>query len=76
MRLLLSLLAGLSIFVDEAGAQSATQSQDSAVAAIKKLGGKVVVDLRLKGSPVVRVDFRRQNVSDAALDYVRTFPNL
>jgi hypothetical protein len=49
--------------------QAADQSE--AVAAIKKLGGKVEVDEAAAGKPVVKVDFQKAPVSDADLEHLK-----
>ena len=54
-----------------------SKSQDEAVAAIEKLGGKVVVDQSRPEKPVIGVDFGwNKRVTDRDLEVLKSFPHL
>ncbi len=50
--------------------------QAKAVAAITKLGGKVTVDEKSPGKPVIEVDLMDTQVTDAGLGHLAMFPHL
>src|SRR5260370_23679688 len=62
--------------------QSMLRAQDSeaktarAIAAIKKLGGKVEVDAKSPGMPVVAVDLKHTQVVDASLEHLKELTRL
>jgi hypothetical protein len=51
-------------------------TQDAAVAAIRKLGGRVERDAEAPGKPVVAVDLYRTPVSDVGLAHLKGLANL
>ena len=50
--------------------------QEKAIAAIKRVGGKIIVDNTARGKPVIGVDFRRNKIIDSDLKYLQTFTEL
>ncbi len=54
----------------------ATAGQEEAIAAIKKLGGKVMIDNKRDGKPVVGVDLSDTKVTDADLALLKQLPDL
>ena len=50
-----------------ANAAEPVETQEQAIAAIKKLGGKVTIDKKSPNKPVIKVDFRRTKVTDDGL---------
>ncbi len=50
--------------------------QAKAIAEIEKLGGKVTVDKKSPGKPVIRVDLHGSEVTDAALEHVKGLTEL
>ena len=58
------------------GSQSATLTQEQAIAEIEKLGGKVTIDEKSPDKPVIRVDFSRTEVTDDGLEHLIGLTNL
>ena len=75
MRILLCLLLTCSVLATDAQAQTARESQAVAVAAIRKLGGKVTFDKKNPGKPL-RVTLRGSKVTDAGLVHLKGLTNL
>src|SRR4249919_1878112 len=65
-------LAGLFLVVTSSvlRAQDKEAANERAIAAIKRLGGKVEVDRNRPGLPVVEVDLRHTKVIDASLEHL------
>jgi len=57
-------------------AERTTASQAAAVAAIKKLGGRVTLDEKNLGKPVIGVNLSRQPVTDAGLEHLKRLTSL
>ena len=57
-------------------AQYSKAEQESAIAAIKKLGGKVEVDTKSPGMPVVGVNLKRTKIVDASLEHLKGLTRL
>jgi len=49
---------------------------DWAIAYFKKLGGKVTVDEKSPGKPVIELDLMKTKINDAGLVYLKVFNNL
>jgi len=77
MRILSCLLLTWSVIATDAQAQTAKESQATAVAAIRKLGGNVTFDEKSPGKPLVSVDLSSTKVTDAGLVHLKglTPPN-
>jgi hypothetical protein len=71
MRILLCLIMTCSVLATDSQAQTTNNSQAAAVAAIKKLGGKVTFDKKNPGKPIVRDYLRGHNVTDAGLVHLK-----
>ena len=65
-----------SVLATDSQAQTTNNSQAAAVAAIKKLGGKVTFDKKNPGKPIVRDYLRGHNVTDAGLVHLKGLRNL
>ena len=52
------------------------ETQEQAIAAIKKLGGRVTFDEKSPNKPVIDVDLSRTNVTDAGLVHLKGLTNL
>jgi internalin A len=76
MRLLCCLLMLWSALLSDAEAQTTKASQEAAVAAIKKLGGRVTFDEQDPGKPVVHVSLFGQDVTDASLEHLKEMTSL
>ena len=76
MRILPYLLLTWSLIAADVQAQTAKESQADAVAAIKKLGGRVAFDKRKPGKPVVTVILSGPKVTDAGLVHLKGMTNL
>ena len=50
--------------------------QARAIAEIEKLGGKVTIDEKSPGKPVITVDLRQTEVTDAGLEHLKRLPRL
>ena len=75
-RIALSILA-LSLICAHAGcAAKPKEGQAKAIAAIEKLGGRVTVDEKSPGKPVVGVRLSDANVTDADLEHIEALTNL
>jgi hypothetical protein len=57
-------------------AQDAKAEQERAIGEIKKLGGKVEVDIKRPGTPVVGVDLKHTKVGDASLEHLKGLTHL
>ncbi len=58
------------------GSESVTLTQEQAIAGIEKLGGKVTIDEKSPGKPVIRVDFSRTEVTDDGLELLKGLTSL
>jgi Leucine-rich repeat (LRR) protein len=57
-------------------AQDGKAKQERAIAEIKKLGGKIEVDINKPGGPVVGVDLKHTKVVDVSLEHLQGLTNL
>lgn len=86
MRVLCCLLLGWSVLLSGCGEsqedasvpvkpdekpQAANESKEDALAAIKKLGGRVTFDEKSPGKPLVGVDFHNSKRADAEVEQVK-----
>jgi len=76
MRILPCLLLAWSVISTDVQAQTMKESQDAAVAAIRKLGGNVRFDEKSPGKPLVSVDLSDTKVSDAGLVHLKGLTKL
>lgn len=79
MKLYVSLvLAGIVLIVTQRAllAQDGQTEKERAIAAIKAMGGKVVVDSKRPGSPIVGVDLSHTKITDASLEHLKALPTL
>jgi len=69
-----SLLAAAVVVVSAGRGPFAAEkvSEEQAIAEIQKLGGKVTLDEKSSGKPVIAVDFRGTQVTDAVLEHEKT----
>ena len=67
--LLLFVLLGFDFAapIPSANAAGLVETQEQAIAAIKKLGGKVTIDKKSPNKPVIEVDLSRTKVTDKGL---------
>ena len=73
----LMLVLGLSLVVVASGwAAEANTDQAKAIAEVKKLGGKVVVDEKSPGKAVIGVDLQNTKVTDAGLKHLEGLTKL
>ena len=78
MRLLCCLLMLCSVLLSGCGGskESKEDAKANAVAAIKKLGGKVQINGFQAGEPVVKVVLYQQPVTDAGLEHLKGMTSL
>ena len=76
MRILPCLLLAWSVISTDVQAQTVKESQDAAVAAIRKLGGNVTFDEKSPGKPLVSVDLMDSKVTDAGLVHLKGLTKL
>src|ERR1700746_2475176 len=57
-------------------AQTSRPDEAEAITTVKKLGGRVTLDPKLPGKPVVAIDFYGTKVSDAELKNLGAFKHL
>jgi hypothetical protein len=76
MRGLFCLLLVWSALLNDAKAQTAKESQAAAVAAIKKLGGKVTFDEENPDKPLIGVDLSNSRTTDAGLMHLKGLTSL
>jgi hypothetical protein len=75
-RTLLPILTLSLVFASSTWAAEPSADQAKAIAAIEKLGGKVTVDEKSPGKPVIGVTFSHMAIPDAGLEYLKGLPNL
>src|ERR1043166_211196 len=72
-----TLAAALLLFTrSSACAAGDNAEQDRAIAKIENLGGKVELDEKRPGKPVIKVDLRRTKVTDGDLEILKGFTHL
>lgn len=76
MRVLCCLLLVWSALLSEAKPQATKESQDAAVAAIKKLGGRVEFDEKDPDKPLIGVNFFGTDLTDAGLVHLKSLTSL
>lgn len=77
IRIALSMLTlGLSLAPVLSWAAEPNADQAKAIAAIEKLGGKVTIDEKRAGKPVVAVDWAGSKVTNAGLTYLKGLPQI
>src|SRR5215217_123069 len=71
-------LAGISLAVIQPTprTQDSGEKTERAIAAIKELGGKVEVDTKSPGTPVVGVNLKHTKVVDASLEHLKGLTRL
>jgi internalin A len=74
--MLLSLVLGLPIWVASAWAAEPNPKQAKAIVEIKKLGGKVTLDEKSPGKPVMGADLMDTQVTDEGLKCLRALHRL
>ena len=76
LAMLVGLLVVASNAVGENKVVKRSDAEKKAIAAIKKLGGRVKVDDEKPGKPVISVDLRRTKVTDAGLVHLKGLTEL
>ena len=76
LAMLVGLLVVASNAVGEDKVVKRIDAEKKAIAAIKKLGGKVTFDEKKPGKPVISVNLRRTEVTDAGLVHLKGLKNL
>ena len=76
MRILPFVLLTWLVLLADAQAQTAKESQDAAVAAIRKLGGTVTFDEENPGKPLIGVNLSSTKVTDAGLQHLKGLTKL
>ena len=69
-------LSMLLVLASACAAYANVDSQERALAEIKRLGGKVERDETAPGKPVVRIDLHGTKVADSDLTFLRKFRDL
>src|SRR6516165_936631 len=75
MRVHLLLASSIALY-SGSGIQAADNTQEQALAAVKKLGGKVQFDGKDKSKPVIAVDLDSKPLTDYELDILQAFSQL
>ncbi len=69
-------LIGILLLVVASAQDIAGPSQEQAIAAIKKLGGKVKIDEKSPGRPVIELRLSYTKITDAGLVHLKGLTNL
>src|SRR5947209_5260914 len=66
-------LVGIILFTTQPGlrAEDSKTEKERAIVQIEKLGGKVEIDSKRRGKPVVAVDLKHTQVIDASLEHLK-----